>query len=112
MRARAGRNHATTRPIANRPQDAILPYILILVGAAVAIDLPVSFVDIGASSGLTVPNTFGGKTHKDYILETTGNGVAIFDYDRDGAEDIFIPNAPTLEPSPALQRLPPLYHHH
>src|SRR5258708_7518919 len=31
----SGRNHATTRPIANRPQDAILPYICVRHGAAV-----------------------------------------------------------------------------
>src|SRR5258708_3333228 len=110
MRARAGRNHATTRPIANRPQDAILPYILILVGAAVAIDLPVSFVDIGASSGLTVPNTFGGKTHKDYILQTTGHGVAIFDYERVGAEDISSGKGRTWARRPGVRRLPQLYH--
>jgi hypothetical protein len=116
MRARAGRKHATDRPIKNRPQDAILPYIrrttsaLIFVAAAIAIDLPVSFVDIAPSSGLTVPNTSGGRTRKDYILETTGNGVAIFDYDRDGAEDIFIANGTTLDRSPGGRHLPQLYH--
>jgi enediyne biosynthesis protein E4 len=60
----------------------------------------VHFVDIAAKSGLTVPNTFGGRTHKEYILETTGNGAAIFDYDGDGYNDIFIANGTTLDDAP------------
>jgi enediyne biosynthesis protein E4 len=53
------------------------------------------FIDIAASSGLTTSNTFGGE-NKDYILEATGTGVAIFDYDGDGANDIFIANGTVL----------------
>jgi hypothetical protein len=40
------------------------------------------FVDIAAQTGLTVPNTFGGKYKKDLILESTGTGAAIFEYSR------------------------------
>jgi hypothetical protein len=83
---------------------------LLLVGAAIAIDFPVFFEDVGGSSGLTVPNTSGGRSRKDYILETTGNGVAIFDYDGDGADDIFIANGTTLDRHPGPRRLPQLYH--
>ncbi|MEI9974890.1 MAG: VCBS repeat-containing protein [Ignavibacteriota bacterium] len=54
----------------------------------------VSFIDIAAASGLTVTNTFGGKETKQSILESTGTGVAIFDFDGDGANDIFIANGP------------------
>ena len=46
-------------------------------------------------------NTFGGVTTKKYIIETTGTGVAIFDYDNDGWPDIFIVNGTTLEGPPA-----------
>ena len=42
-------------------------------------------------------NVFGGKYTKKYIIETTGTGVAIFDYDNDGWPDIFIVNGTTLE---------------
>src|SRR6266436_837499 len=83
---------------------------LLLAGVATAIDLPIFFEDVAARSGLTVPNTSGGKTRKDYIVETTGNGVAIFDYDGDGAEDIFIANGSTLDRHPGTKRLPQLYH--
>jgi hypothetical protein len=57
---------------------------------------PIDFVDIAKSSGLDIPNTFGGVTKKDYILETTGTGAAIFDFDGDGRNDIFIVNGTTL----------------
>jgi enediyne biosynthesis protein E4 len=83
---------------------------LLLVGAAIAMDPPISFEDVARSSGLTVPNTFGGKARKDYILETTGNGVAIFDYDGDGAEDVFIANGTTLDRAAGVRHLPQLYH--
>jgi hypothetical protein len=64
-----------------------------LAGTVVSIHL----VDIAAPSGLSLPNTFGGKEKKTYILESTGNGVAIFDYDGDGLNDILITNGTTLE---------------
>ena len=57
----------------------------------------IRLVDIAASAGLTQANTSGGHDRKDYILETTGNGVAIFDFDGDGANDIFIVNGTTLD---------------
>jgi hypothetical protein len=67
------------------------------------------FVDIAAESGVTVPNTFGGKTRKDSILEATGTGVAIFDYDGDGANDLFIANGVGLDPA-APKAPSQLYH--
>ena len=46
-------------------------------------------------------NVFGGTDTKKYIIETTGTGVAIFDYDNDGWLDLFIVNGTTLEGFPA-----------
>ena len=54
----------------------------------------IRFIDIAAQSGLTVVNTFGGKDRKESILESTGTGVAIFDFDGDGFNDVFIANGP------------------
>ena len=59
-----------------------------------------NFTDIAGKSGLTIENVFGGKETKKYIIETTGTGVAILDYDNDGWPDIFIVNGTTLEGSP------------
>jgi enediyne biosynthesis protein E4 len=70
-------------------------YFILVAMLALAAEVPaIHFVDIAAKSGLTVPNTFGGKDKKDSILESTGTGVAIFDFDGDGANDVFIANGP------------------
>jgi enediyne biosynthesis protein E4 len=61
------------------------------------------FIDVAQKAGLTAPIVFGGKDTKKYIIETTGTGVAIFDYDNDGWPDIFIANGTTLEGFPAGQ---------
>src|SRR5260370_30640158 len=71
----------------------------------------IRLVDVAASSGLTQPNTSGGKESKTFILETTGGGAAIFDYEGDGANDIFIANGTTLDrPSKYGPRTSHLYH--
>src|SRR6266850_381081 len=61
----------------------------------------VHFTDVAQKAGLTSPVLFGGENTKKYIIETTGTGTAIFDYDNDGWPDIFIVNGTTLEASRA-----------
>ena len=69
------------------------------------------FTDEAAKAGLTMRNVFGGVDTKKYIIETTGTGVAIFDYDNDGWPDIFVVNGTTLDPVPgAAQPTSHLYH--
>jgi hypothetical protein len=63
------------------------------------------FTDVAAKSGLIMSNVFGGVETKKYIIETTGTGVAIFDYDNDGWPDIFLVNGTTLE-GPAKGKAP------
>src|ERR1700719_4503011 len=55
------------------------------------------FSDIAEKAGLTAQNIFGVVDTKKYIIETTGSGVAIFDYDNDGWPDIFLVNGTTLD---------------
>jgi enediyne biosynthesis protein E4 len=71
-----------------------------------------NFVDIADKAGLTMKNVFGGLDTKKYIIETTGTGVAIFDYDNDGWPDIFFVNGTTLEDMKAGKSGPTnhLYH--
>jgi len=52
----------------------------------------VRYEDFAAQSGLTGINVSGTEREKQYIIETTGTGVAIFDYDKDGLPDIFLVN--------------------
>ena len=75
-------------------------------GVRVETDLPpieVHFEDLAVKAGLTTVNVFGDANAKRYIVETTGNGVTIFDYDNDGWMDIFVPNGATLD-DPAAGR--------
>src|SRR3979490_3055399 len=57
----------------------------------------VRYEDIAARAGLTGKNVSGAERGKQYIVETTGTGVAIFDYDNDGLPDIFLVNADRLD---------------
>lgn len=58
---------------------------------------PAWFIDVTESTGLRVKNVNGRVNSKKYIIETTGSGVAIFDYDNDGWPDIFLVNGTTLD---------------
>jgi hypothetical protein len=48
------------------------------------------FRDIGKEAGLTASFPNGGDKSKDYIIETTGSGIAFIDYDNDGYLDAFV----------------------
>ena len=63
----------------------------------------VHFEDLAQQAGLTALNVYGGGTHKEFIIETTGNGAIIFDYDNDGWPDVFLPNGSTVEGFPKDQ---------
>jgi len=68
------------------------------------------FTDIAAKAGLADKVVFGGTDTKKYIIETTGTGVAIFDYDNDGWPDIFIVNGTTLDAPAGKAPTSHLYH--
>jgi enediyne biosynthesis protein E4 len=65
--------------------------------------LGVNFQNIGKESGLNAKTIFGGEHKNKYLLETTGCGVAFYDYDNDGWLDIFLVNGWRLEGFPKGQ---------
>ena len=76
----------TTRPVrTGKPVETDLPPIA------------VDFRDVAEAAGLTGVNVSGGVTSKKYILETTGNGIAVFDSDNDGLLDVYVANGTTLD---------------
>ena len=66
-------------------------------------DLGMSFINIARESGLNAKTIYGGEHKNKYLLETTGCGVAFYDYDNDGWLDIFLVNGTRLEGFPKGQ---------
>jgi hypothetical protein len=62
--------------------------------------LGVAFLDVAKESGLKAKTFYGGEHKNKYLLETTGCGVAFYDYDNDGWLDIFLVNGWRLEGFP------------
>ena len=59
-----------------------------------------SFKNTAREAGLTAMTIFGGKETNKYLLETTGCGVAVLDFDADGWLDLFFVNGSVLEGFP------------
>jgi len=59
--------------------------------------LGISFVDVVKESGLAVKTIYGGEGKNKFLLETTGCGLAFYDYDNDGWLDIFLVNGWRLD---------------
>ncbi|HEV2491935.1 MAG TPA: CRTAC1 family protein [Terriglobia bacterium] len=60
----------------------------------------VKLIDVAAPAGLKSVCVSGDPDTKRWIVETTGCGIAFFDYDQDGWPDIFQVSATTLEGFP------------
>lgn len=88
--------------------DQILSFAAPLVPRAPALPLAqekssplgVSFIDIGREAGFSTKTMFGGERQNKYLLETTGCGIAFYDYDNDGWLDVFVVNGWRLEGFP------------
>jgi enediyne biosynthesis protein E4 len=70
---------------------------------ATAPGLGVKFLNVAKEAGLNAKTIFGGEHKNKYLLETTGCGVAFYDYDNDGWLDIFLVNGWRLEGFPKGQ---------
>ena len=67
------------------------------VAAASVGPVDFAFTDAAREAGLTAVTVYGGQKTNKYLLETTGCGVAAFDYDNDGWLDLFFVNGTTLD---------------
>jgi hypothetical protein len=80
------------------------PLALVLLCAALSraddAQFDFAFSNVAARAGLDAVTIYGGKDKNKYLLETTGCGVALFDYDNDGWLDVFVVNGTTLEGFP------------
>lgn len=88
------------RPIPVLVAVSILAMSLAIVRSQESGDLGFSFTNTAREAGLNAVTTYGGKTTNRYLLETTGCGVALLDYDGDGWLDVFLVNGSTLEGFP------------
>jgi len=61
---------------------------------------PFTITNVAREAGIDMTTVFGGRDKNVYLLETTGTGVAMIDYDGDGLTDLFFVNGTTLEGFP------------
>jgi enediyne biosynthesis protein E4 len=86
-----------------RPAPGLLEQAKAEIPAKTSDSIGATFVDVGRAAGLNVKTIYGGEHKNKYLLETTGCGVAFYDYDNDGWLDIFLVNGWRLEGFPTGQ---------
>jgi hypothetical protein len=59
-----------------------------------------TFLDVAKESGLNAKTIYGGEHKNRFLLETTGCGVAFYDFDHDDWLDLFLVNGTRLEGFP------------
>jgi hypothetical protein len=79
----------------------LFPFVFVSLASS---DGRVVFTDITEASGIKFKHV--SSPDKKYILESMSGGVALFDYDNDGWQDIYFVNSPTVaEPTVARSEL-------
>src|SRR5262245_21535862 len=67
----------------------------------------VGYEDVTSMAGLGSFRHVSGSVAKEYILEATGSGVALLDYNGDGWLDVYLVNGGTFEDLRAGKDMPP-----
>src|SRR5262245_66661432 len=67
------------------------------------------FTDVTTAAGIHFRHT-SGAFGKKYLPETLGSGVAVFDADNDGFQDILLVNGQKWPGQPGPPTFPALYH--
>ena len=70
------------------------------------------FVDVAGQAGVSFVPRNGQEAGHCSILETLGVGVALFDYDRDGQWDLFVPGGGQFGPNREIRGLRPALFRH
>ena len=87
---------------------AALGYVLRPLPAAALLSPPKPeyfprYADVAKEAGLLAKTIVVGHENKDFLLSTTGGGIALFDYDNDGWLDLFVVNGWGLKDFPKGQ---------
>ena len=76
------------------------PFLAEAFSSATTSNYSPRFVDVAKDAGLASKTVLIGHDSKDFLLSTTGGGIALFDYDNDGWLDIFVVNGWGLKEFP------------
>ena len=91
---------STARPAYNTPAR---PAPKGLPSPVTGTPLGYTYSDVARAAGLNTKTIYGDEHRNRFLLETTGCGVAFFDYDNDDWVDIFLVNGSRLEGFPKGQ---------
>ena len=88
----AGAAQGAARPAYNAPARLAPKMSSPIAGTP----LGYQYLDVAAASGLHAKTIYGDEHRNRFLLETTGCGVAFFDYDHDDWVDLFLVNGSRL----------------
>jgi hypothetical protein len=96
MKARLALGLSLVVALAALAAERPVPPTLAVPGPSATATAGVAFVDATRAAGLAAFRAVSGSAAKDYILEVTGSGVALLDYDNDGWLDAYLVSGSTF----------------